>query len=230
MEGSVEKLVSDSKVHAGRVQATGRTSLGQPPKFKTNAINDLRPEQARALHHALEALREKSASSGRSGTPSESEVLDRLDAAFAEEVLGKLPKIVNRAALLDEINLDRVPDKSIRSYFDDAHRCYLYGFHVACAVLCRAIIESALAQIIDPKLAIKRNLNAQDSYIGKLVQEAKKRKILADDRPDWAIRIRDAGNDAIHNLSSFKKGWVGKLDEIVLNTRKVLLDLYASHG
>jgi hypothetical protein len=62
------------------------------------------------------------------------------------------------------------------------------------------------------------------------VEEAGKRKILTDDRPEWALKVRDAGNEAIHNLEEFKKRWEGKLGEILLNTRKVLIDLYEHKG
>lgn len=69
----------------------------------------------------------------------------------------------------------------------------------------------------------KRN----ESYFGKLVDRAGSR--LTDDRPASAIRVRDAGGDAIHNLSKFKMKYPeNKALQILDDTRKVLLDVYGT--
>lgn len=160
--------------------------------------------------------------------------LDELDAAFAAEVLGRLPKMVDLAARLDEVDLPNVP-QSTRAYFYEAHRCYLNGFQIACAVLCRAILESALKEVVDADRKIDKQVqntqrkmgnreeNRRLSYYKALVKAAK----LPDDRPQCAMDVRKAGNAAIHNLTRFNMRWGGRLDEILLNTRKVLLDLFA---
>lgn len=64
-------------------------------------------------------------------------------------------------------------------------------------------------------------------YFRALVDEVQRRKRLADDRPNCAVAVRDAGNDAIHNLKRFGLRWGNRLGEIPLNSRRVLLDLYA---
>jgi hypothetical protein len=228
VEDRVGKLVSDSIIHDGRVHATRRTSLAHRPEFKTNALDNLLPQEQRALHDLLEkALQQKSAGCGQPRPLSESEVADALDAAFAAEVLGKLPEIVSRAAHLDEMNLEGVPD-SVRRYFDEAHRCYLYGFDVACAVLCRAILESALKASVDPKGLIERKV-PKERYFNELVENAKQLQDPHDGRDDQpcAFDVKHAGNWAIHNLSRFNREYGGeRLHEVLANTRKVLLDLY----
>jgi hypothetical protein len=235
LEDSAKSLASDSKVDHGRAHAARRVSLGEPPNFKTNAFDNLRPEQRRTIRDLLEkALRERSASGEQQRTPSESEVADALEAAFAEEVLGKLPKIVSRASELDELEPTdirrEIPRDDVKKYFEEAHRCYLYGFPVACAVLCRAILESALAERIDPDSVVKQQTSRKESYMGRLVEEATKRNILTDDRPKCAIEVRDAGNDAIHDYGRFEKRLRDPLHgigHIVDSTRKILIDLYS---
>jgi hypothetical protein len=164
---------------------------------------------------------------------------------FARELVGKLPKIVKRASSLDEINdeeIDKglVPDQ-VRKYWQEAHGCYVYGFPIACAVLCRAILESALVETIDPERQIDQMLTDQarksgkpkESYIERLVKEAAKRHILTDDRPRCAIEVRNAGNDAIHDYNEFEKRLGDPLRGvayIVDSTRKVLIDLYSGGG
>ncbi len=221
------KLVSDSKLHDGRGHAAGRVTLSKPPSFATDAFKMLSPGQRQVFRDILaKLLRERLADDRQPPTVTDSDVKEALDVAFAEEVLGRLPKIVDRAQGLDEINLDRVPNEDVRLYFEEAHRCYLYGFNIACAVICRAILESALENICDPRGTIQKRVARGESYFKALVEKASADGLLTDDRPVWADRIREAGNDSIHNFPRFKQRWSNKVDEVLLNTRKVLLDLY----
>lgn len=228
LEEATQKLVSDSKLHKGRSHVAGRATLSKPPSFMTNAFESLSPEQRTVFRDILtKLLEQKSPDDRQQRTVSDSNIEDALDAAFAEEVLGKLPKVVDWALHLDEVTIDRVPNEDVKLYFEEAHRCYLYGFHVACAVLCRAILASALENLCDRKRKIRNRVPHGQSYFKALVEKAAGDGLLEDDRPEWAIKIRDAGNDAIHNLLLFRQRWSNKVDEILLNTRKVLLDLYA---
>jgi len=127
----------------------------------------------------------------------------------------------------EQISLEGVPDKELRRYFEEAHHCYLYGLDVACAVLCRAILDSALERTCDPWHLIERNVPRQE-YFKRLLEEAERGGLLTDDRPESAWKVRHAGNDAIHEFPRFEILWQHKLGEILEDTRKVLLDLYGS--
>jgi hypothetical protein len=65
-------------------------------------------------------------------------------------------------------------------------------------------------------------------YFERLLEEAERGGLLADDRPECARKVRHAGNDAIHEFPRFERQWEHKLGEILDDTRKVLLDLYVS--
>ena len=153
---------------------------------------------------------------------------------FANELVKKLPKIVERAASLDEIGDEEI-DKGlvpshVKMYWGEAHRCYLYGFRVACAVLCRAILESALKANVDPKGLIEQRLPKGRSYFKALVENAKQLQDSHDGRDDrpCAFDVKDAGDLAIHDINRFNQTYGGeRLHEVLANTRKVLLDLYA---
>jgi hypothetical protein len=228
---AVDQLANDAKLHDGRGQVAGRLSLSRAPKFKTAALDDLSPEQRSILHQALIKISQANQSKSQQVSDrSPSDVRDAIDASFAEELLGKLPKAVDRAVRLEKLDFAGVPNAQVRSYFEEAHRCYIYGFHVACAVLCRAILASALESICDPKRYIHRQTARENSYFKALVDRAKRDGLLNDDRPEWAIRIRDAGNEAIHDYPRFTERWRSKVDELLLNTRKVLVDLYTVTG
>ncbi len=225
---AAQQLGNDLIVHAGRVQATTRSSLSGRPKLATNAFDKLSQRQRQEFLDLLrKATEEKTAAPEPPARPPEEALTNSLDAFFSEEVLGKLPKIVRRASTLDEVGLDGIADEGVRQYFEEAHRCYLYGFQVACAVLCRAILESSLKRACDPHGQIQRKLRPGQSHFQACVDAARNSGMLTDDRPEWAIKIRDAGNYAIHDFPEFKERWGNKVDEILLNTRKVLLDLFA---
>lgn len=225
---AAHKLVSDSKLHDGRRHAAARVTLDKTPSFATDAIEILSPEQRAVFFEMLSKVLEEKRGGGEHPRGfSKTDVEDALDAAFAEEVLGKLPKIIHRVLTLEELDLDSILDEDVKRYFAEAHRCYLYGFNIACAVLCRAILASALESICDPKRTILRRVAPGKSYFEALVRKASDDGRLLDDRPEWAIMIRDAGNEAIHNFPLFKQHWSDKVHDILLNARKVLLDLYA---
>lgn len=222
--------VADAMDRRGRTIAAHRTSL-DPPTEEKRALKGLgHLEQLnRALANELRRVAETPYSPP--ATPGERDIeLDLLDRRYAGEVLGKLSKIVRRAFLLEPLDLSaKVPDE-VRGYFAEAHRCYLYNFPIACAVLCRAILASALEREIDPTGAINNGMLPKKSYFERLVKEAEGRNILTDDRPEWALKVRDAGNEAVHDLGKFIEHWDGKLNHILLNTRKVLIDLYEHEG
>jgi hypothetical protein len=228
---AVHNFLSDFKVHGGREQLATRLSLERVPSFKSDALDGLSPADFRWLRKMFEgALPQVQKQAERSqmepGTVDE----DTIDAAITEELLGRLPKAVSRAARLDQMSLERVPNKDLRRYFHEAHRCYLYGFNVACVVLCRAILESSLKSVCDPHRLIKKQVPTGKSYFKALVVAAERDGLLTDDRPGCAIKVKNAGDDAIHDYSNFERCWVSKLGEVLDDTRKVLLDLFRSES
>jgi hypothetical protein len=221
---AAHELISHLRLHEGRSSVARRVSLDSRPQFKTSALS----EESNTLWEILEKKRQESVGgAGRPPTSPGTNVEDAIDAALSDELLGKLPKMVDRTLGLDEIDIGGVPNENVKRYFYEALRCYLYGFRVACAVLCRAIIESALENVCDPKGIVRQTVAPGDSYIRALVEKAKQDKLLTDDRPDCAIKVRNAGNEAIHDFEEFQRRWSNSFDEIVVDTRKVLLDLYA---
>jgi hypothetical protein len=114
-------LANDSKLHDGRGQVAGRASLRQAPRFKADALDGLSPEQRLILHQALVKIsQENQGSSQYVASLPVPDVRDALDAAFAEELLGKLPKAVDRAVRLEKLNFDRIPNGEVRGYFEEA--------------------------------------------------------------------------------------------------------------
>jgi hypothetical protein len=146
--------------------------------------------------------------------------LDALDRYYSEEILEKLDGIVSRASALNRIGLEILPNRRVQFLFEEAHRCYLYGFHLACAVFCRAIVEGALKEVVDPRSETNRSIH-------DMIAAAVEKSVLTDDRPRCAREVAKAGNKAIHDPEMFDRDYSPeKVEEILTNTRKVLEELY----
>ena len=146
--------------------------------------------------------------------------MDALDRYYSEEIIEKLDGIVSRASALERMGLEIVPNRRVQFLFEEAHRCYLYGFHLACAVFCRAILEGALKEIADPHSETNQSIH-------DMIAVAVEKRLLTDVRPRCAREVAKAGNRAIHDPEMFDRDYSAeKVQEILTNTRKVLEELY----
>jgi hypothetical protein len=222
----LRKFLDDLNRHTGRDSVRERATLNPPSEFKSDAFKDASSEEIR---QKFELIRKVLTVKPVLTPQSEEKAVER---ALIEELLGKVPKAVTRAISLERLEYGSFPVKHLKGYFEEAHRCYLYGFNIACAVLCRAIVETALKNVVDPMSIVERSKKPEDSYIQLLAFEAERGGILTDDRPQCVLDIRDAGNAAIHSNKhpEFEVKWLPKLGEIIDGTRKVLIDLYPNQA
>ncbi len=220
---AMREAISDLRTWSGRVRAKSRTSLAELPSLKhLRGIDRLSKETVQMLSDAVGKMPVSS------GPPSEATLIDSLDTYYSQEVLGKLEGIVRRASTLQRLKPKEISNPDLLNYFEEAHSCFLYGFRIAGAVLCRAILETALKELFDPNGTVERKMKKQggrgDSYFAQLVIAAG--SSLKDDRPKCALNVRDAGGYAIHDLSRFNMRYPPeKASQILDDTRKVLLDL-----
>jgi hypothetical protein len=219
----MRRLVYD---HVARTVAIQRTSLSSLPTVDSLAtelkklIDELTPETREALGQALGPIAVGQDSPLPEGVPAGKDQLDALDRYYSEEILERLDGIVCRASALGRMSLAIVPNKRVQFLFEEAHRCYLYGFHSACAVFCRAILEGALKEVADPGSETNQSIH---DMIGVAVEK----RLLTDDRPRCTREVAKAGNRAIHDPEMFARDYSeAKVEEILINTRKVLEELY----
>ncbi|MFY9676566.1 MAG: DUF4145 domain-containing protein [Terriglobales bacterium] len=149
---------------------------------------------------------------------------DNLDAALAADMLDQLDRSV---AATREYRVLRVKHASpwVQQYFDEAQRCYLYGFEVACAVLCRGLLEAILIDLVDPTYRLSRYSRPHHSHLSCMI-DAAKGKFLDDNGVAAAELIRDCGNSAIHDLKIFREEYVPRLGEIMDATRRIVSLMY----
>jgi hypothetical protein len=217
------QMLGDILVDAGKVVDGRRTSLeGRPPRILGQ---DVVPADWRTMKE-----RDPLA------------VAEALDATYSAEIVGKLETTVSRATLLapHEVDACQAP-AALRGYFKEVHNCFLYGFPIACAVLCRALLEAALTARFEPRKRramrkLSKDMSPEDrgkSTILRLLDRAQKKGILDGGRVEAGENVKDGGDAAIHRPEDFQKRWGDddQLRRLVEDTRKVLEDLYrATHA
>ncbi len=143
---------------------------------------------------------------------------DSLDRYYSNEVVDKLPELLRRASRLSplQVNTNNALASDLERYFSEAHQCYLYGFPVACAVLCRAILEASL----------RMKLRGKFPDLADRIEEAHAQGMLSQERRVWAYEVKDAGNNAIHQYERFAKGDLSnKVEECLIKTRAIVEEL-----
>lgn len=144
---------------------------------------------------------------------------EHLDRHYAEEIVGKLEAIVERASRLSPVKIgSNNPVRSdLQGYFLEAHQCYLYGFPVASVVLCRAIIEAVLTA------------RASGKNLAELIHKAYATGLLSQETRDLAHEVKQIGNRAIHDYEQFAKGDLNVIvAECLMKTRAVVEYLLAN--
>lgn len=226
--------------HAGNALSHERTSLTPPSNTEDllRQLDELAESEgskfATATVHAYKEILTGACTQKTFSVLSKGQI-DAVNRHYAEEVLDKLEKVVSRASRLQKLELKGIPKRNVQVYFEEAHRCYLYGFNVACAVMCRAILESALKARYDPGQESTARKPSRElppnkrisSPILKWLDRAKEEKILDGSRVEAGENIKDAGDWAVHRPDEFKAHWDrdDELDDLVAATRKVVEDL-----
>ena len=226
----VFQLSGDLQIFGGKVLDERRTSLNpQPPKTVANGVEDSAEMEPGPDWRTMEE-------------PCLAETAEDLDAHYSSELIGKLDKIVERATSLDRHKVDasQIPHLNIRAYFEEAHRCHLYGFNAACAVMCRAILESALKAKFDPDGRVewelyKAKVDPHRSFDPHTPKEDKslfhvliQKSGLIEELKIAAVQAKKCGDFAIHDYERFQREYQsrGLVGESLAVTRDVLANLY----
>lgn len=146
-------------------------------------------------------------------------VSERLDMYYSHQLLSRLETIVQRGAALTPMKL-LVKNGSIHRLFREAHDAYLYGFDAASIALCRSLLDQALRD----KLAVQQN---EQPSLAKMIRRAEREKLLDRSECDHADKVREAGNDVVHDISKMPSP-ENRVQDVLASTRVVLNKLYGA--
>jgi len=143
---------------------------------------------------------------------------EKLDRYYASELAMRLEQIVNRAAVLEPVQLE-ITDSRIKRLFQAAHETFLYGFDVACVALCRSLLDHALQNKL-PRLRVDAN-----RQLSSLIERASCENVLQGPDLAGARKINHSGNNVMHDVARLRQTAQQTLD----CTRLVLNRLYGAH-
>ena len=211
--------------------AKERTALTSPhePTIESHgkqiraAFEELSSDAKALIRNVLQDIKEVSKEGKEASSSHDSTGF--LDEYYSKDVLRRLEKIVQRVSLLEAVKTPKIPSESVEKYFEEAHRCFLYGFPIATAVLCRAVLAARLEELrdqLDPNGTLKQEVEKAPpgktpSEYKLLIKRAAQEGLLDESRPlvggaqspHWAEPIIEAGNLASHNLEKFNKQYSG---------------------
>lgn len=221
---ALQELVSDVMIHSGRSLAASRTSLDAAPMLsELRGVETLSPEARQQLIEFFQNQLTRAKSVRIPGRPEATS--ESLDANYAKEVVQGLEDIVRRATLLDphSVRSEAIGDPDVRMYFVEAHRCFLYGFLAACAVMCRALLEREFNDRVKLDSAeLARCREQKKSEFRCRVEKSG----LSDSLQAAALRVRAIGNIAAHKYSEFQDLPEDEIAEALSLTLDVLAALY----
>lgn len=212
----------------GRRAAAKRVTIGKLPPEWTKAeieqwllgLNSGRREEV--MKYVLEGLSACRVDPETGAPISRDE--DNMDAALAHDMLDQLDKSVATTKTYRVLKMQHA-SPWVQQYFEEAHRCYISGFEVACAVLCRGLVEAVLTDLVDPTYHLVRNADSHHSHLTNMI-DAAKGKLLSRKSAASAEMIRDCGNSAIHDLKTFREQYAPLLGQILEETRRIVGELY----
>lgn len=151
-----------------------------------------------------------------------------LDEYFTCLELQGIPDIVARWKKLCRIPIVLIPGEKVTEYIRQATTCYLYGLFSAAAVLCRTVLEFALAEKHAELEGILKPVDrgSKEGYLEYLINCAGRRKILSDKLVTDAHRIRKVGNGAIHVSTCSEMEAL----KTIKNTGEILSHIYGRTG
>lgn len=138
-----------------------------------------------------------------------------LNSEFSRRLLTLVPRAIKRWKLLNAPRLTLIPSERVSAYFKEAVGCYLHGFPVAATVLCRAVLEFAIAERIG-------SLGGSSVGTNDLVTFARQAGILSAEVADRADGVRVRGNAAVHQTKVDDTKALGQIQD----TSDVLRALY----
>lgn len=145
---------------------------------------------------------------------------DYLDDRFTREAVAAVPGYVDRLLKLSRLEAEHLPSDVTNGYLKEATRTYIVGLPQATIALCRAALEQAL------KDRLGRQLSGNFITWQELLKEARRWNLLEKATEAMARDVANAGDEVLHEKPADWK----KAEEIMLNTRGLIQQLYSTEG
>ena len=137
--------------------------------------------------------------------------------AAARQLIEALPRAQSRASAIVWSALDAQPSPRVRAYMRRLGRCYVFGFDAEVVILCRAILDVALRDVLGDEDSGPTNIYGR-------IELLRQREDLSPDLITAAHEIRLRGNRAVHE----EPAAAGVAEDTIAKTMRVLAALFES--
>ncbi len=145
---------------------------------------------------------------------------------YATEISNLFPRMIRRAELLKVLTTEKSAPMGVKSYIEEASKCYIYGRFIACLIVCRSAIEFALRDRLiatGHEKAIQELKYKREDSLSNLISLARRVSPSLRSTLDDADQVRRAARDAVHK--GVPESELCKMEYI--RTRGVLRELYS---
>lgn len=129
-------------------------------------------------------------------------VRPQLQIDLARRDLSDLDKKAARLVHVLSVVIEGQPPERVRAYLQRVARCYVAGLDAETVVMCRAVLDAAFEERV-PEAALESHLKARSltraPVLADRITVAGRTGIISRDVEAAARRVKDAGNDAVHN-------------------------------
>jgi len=102
------------------------------------------------------------------------------------------------------INEDQLISTDIWFFFEEARHSFMMGDYVASMIMCSATIERYLAKLLEePYYAPTDEKSAIKSTGKRLIETARKKKIIDNDLKNKLLELNKMRNDFVHGIESY---------------------------
>jgi len=143
---------------------------------------------------------------------------DFLEERLRTEFENKIDNTVERYRKLGFLYLEEKPRSLVIDRLKEAIKCYIQGFYQSCAIMCRAVLETAIKQKIKDEYG-----TVGDVSLGILLDKAKSYKVITEEDFKLGWQVKEIGDNTVHKS---RRCSPEKSYEALIKTKNLLNRLY----
>jgi len=134
-------------------------------------------------------------------------VWERFVIDLSWDAVEKIEEGASRIFRLYELVLRSAPSEPTQKFLSRLSRCFVWGFDPECVILCRAVIDTSFRDAVSDEIC-EKHCGKNDRHVFTLsnrIQAARKEGMIDEDTKIKAFKVKDRGNEAVHNQPDFTK-------------------------
>lgn len=118
-------------------------------------------------------------------------VWERLCIKFGWEIAGGVAEKANRVLLLAQLIAKADPCPSAEAFLRRVSRCFIFGFHPECIIVCRGVLDSAFREAVP-------DTDSETHGLAKRIVVAHQTGKITEEVRNAAFKVKNRGDKAVH--------------------------------